>query len=106
MSEQRQDYQKYHEKLNFLLEDHGVDFDGSTVDPGTVESMHAKVNDLCRAHGGSPGEMENYTLENLHPKLDQVLKGHGVKYDDSHLDKSKIEAVDTKLDILIDAHHK
>lgn len=106
MSEQRQDYQKYHKKLNFLLKDHGVDFDESTVDLDTVESMHRKVDDLCRAHGGKPGEMDEHTLENLHPKLNQVIKGHGVEYDDSHLDKSKIEAVDAKLDILIEAHHK
>ncbi|WP_213809886.1 hypothetical protein [Jeotgalicoccus sp. WY2] len=106
MSEHSRDYEKYHEKLNFLLKDHGAEFDETKVDLNTIESLHSKVNDLCRAHGGEPGEMENYTLESLHPKLNQVLRGHGIQYDDSHLDKSSIEAVDTKLDLLIDAHHK
>ena len=99
-------YEKYHEKLNFLLKDHGVEFDESQLDLNTVESLHLKVDDLCRAHGGDPADMDNYTLENLHPKLNQVMKGHGIEYDDSHLDKSSIEAVDKKLDMLIDAHQK
>ena len=106
MNEHSFDIDKYHDKLNFLLHDHGVEFDETTVDLNTIESLHHKVDDLCRAHGGDPGEMENYTLEDLHPKLDQVMKGHGIEYDDSHLDKTKIESVDTKLDLLIEAHHK
>lgn len=44
-----------HEKMNFLLKDHGVEnFDESDLDLESVSSLHAKANALCAAHGGDP----------------------------------------------------
>lgn len=37
-----------HEKMNFLLKDHGVEnFDESDLDLESVSSLHAKANALC-----------------------------------------------------------
>jgi len=75
-----------HERMNFLLKDHGVEnFDESGLDLESVSSLHAKANALCTAHGGDPSRMADETLTQLHPKLDFLLKGHGVDFDDGGL---------------------
>lgn len=94
-----------HEKLNFLLEDHGVEnFDESALDLESVSSLHAKANALCAAHGGDPSPMANDTLNQLHPKLDFLMKGHGVDTDTAHLDLNTLEAVDAKVTAIVNAH--
>ncbi|APT85847.1 hypothetical protein ACTXN7_10970 [Corynebacterium flavescens] len=94
-----------HEKMNFLLKDHGVEnFDESDLDLESVSSLHAKVNALCAAHGGDPSSMANDTLAQLHPKLDFLMKGHGVDTDTARLDLSTLEAVDAKVNAIVNAH--
>lgn len=94
-----------HEKLNFLLADHGVqDFDESELDLESVSSLHAKANALCSAHGGNPSRMPNETLAQLHPKLDFLLKGHRVDFDATDLELETLAAVDAKVSAIIDAH--
>lgn len=98
-------YASLHEKLNFLLDDHGVhDFDGSGLALESVSSLHTKANALCSAHGGNPSRMPNETLAQLHPKLDFLLKGHGVGFDASDLELDTLASVDAKLSAIIDAH--
>ncbi|MFD6729135.1 hypothetical protein ACFWB5_11075 [Corynebacterium xerosis] len=92
-----------HEKLNFLLKDHGVhNFDESGLDLESVSSLHAKANALCSAHGGEPSSMPADTLAQLHPKLDLLIKGHGVDFNATDLDT--LESVEAKVDAIIDAH--
>lgn len=94
-----------HEKLNFLLADHGVqNFDESELDLKSVSSLHAKANALCSAHGGNPSRMANETLAQLHPKLDFLLKGHRVDFDAIDLEVDTLAAVDVKVSAIIDAH--
>ncbi|WP_022870092.1 hypothetical protein [Yaniella halotolerans] len=95
-----------HEKLNFLLRDHGVtDFDASSLDLESYTSLHAKADALCSAHGGDPSTMQDDTLEQLQPKLDFLLSGHGVEFDTSGWDPASLETVDAKVDAIVDAHH-
>lgn len=94
-----------HEKLDFLLDDHGVhDFDDSTLALEEVSSLHAKANALCSAHGGDPSGMPNATLAELHPKLDYLLEGHGVDFDASDLELDTLASVDAKVSAIVDAH--
>src|SRR5690554_6367950 len=99
-------FAKLHDKLNFLLTDHGVkDFDETGLDLESVASMHAKANALCAAHGGNPDTMSDDTLADLHPKLDFLLNGHGVDFDATGLGLETIEAVDAKVSAIVQAHH-
>lgn len=94
-----------HQKLNFLLTDHGVqNFDESELDLESVSSLHAKANALCSAHGGNPSRMANETLAQLHPKLDFLLKGHRVDFEATDLELDTLAAVDAKVSAIIDAH--
>lgn len=94
-----------HEKMNFLLKDHGVEnFDESDLDFESITSLHAKANALCAAHGGDPSAMPAETLAQLHPKLDFLLKGHGVDFDQTGLDLESLTAVDAKVSAIADAH--
>lgn len=95
-----------HEKLDFLLRDHGVtDFDASKLDLASYESLHAKADALCSAHGGDPSTMQHDTLEQLQPKLDFLLKGHGVDFETTDWDPASLETVEAKMDAIVEAHH-
>ena len=95
-----------HEKLDFLLRDHGVtDFDASGLDLESYASLHAKANALCSAHGGDPSTMQHETLEQLQPKLDFLLKGHGLDFDTTGRDPASLATVHAKVDAIVDAHH-
>src|SRR5699024_507957 len=94
-----------HSKLDFLLQDHGVsDFDASGLDLASNDSLHAKANALCSAHGGDPSTMNDETLEQLQPKLDFLIKGHGVEFSNVGMDPSSLKTVDAKLDAIVGAH--
>lgn len=94
-----------HEKLNFLLDDHGVrDFDDSALDLESVSSLHAKADALCVAHGGDPSRMPNETLAQLHPKLDLLLKGHRLDFDAAGLELDTLASVDAKVSAIAAAH--
>ena len=95
-----------HEKMDFLLRDHGVtDFDASKLDLESYDSLHAKANALCSAHGGDPSTMQHETLEQLQPKLDFLLKGHGVAFDTTGWDPAALDTVHAKVDAIVEAHH-
>lgn len=98
-------FTRLHEKMNFLLKDHGVEnFDDSGLDLESVSSLHAKANALCAAHGGDPSSMANETLAQLHPKLDFLLKGHGAIFDGAELDLETLASVDAKVNAIVAAH--
>lgn len=94
-----------HSKLNFLLEDHGVtDFDETGLDLASQDSLHAKVNALCGAHGGDPATMQDETIEQLQPKLDFLLKGHKVQFNATDMDPTALDTVEAKVDAIVGAH--
>lgn len=94
-----------HERMNFLLKDHGVEnFDEASLDLESISSLHAKANALCAAHGGDPSRMADETLEQLHPKLDFLLKGHGVDFDQPDLDLKTLASVEAKVIAIVNAH--
>lgn len=95
-----------HDKMDFLLRDHGVtDFDASKLDLESYDSLHAKADALCSAHGGDPSTMQDETLEQLQPKLDFLLKGHGVNFETTGWDPASLETVEAKVDAIVEAHH-
>lgn len=97
-------FQTLHQKMDFLLKDHGVTFDDSGLDLESNDALHAKANALCEAHGGEPEHMADDTIMQLQPKLDFLLRGHGVDFDALGWDPSGLETVNAKLDAIVQAH--
>lgn len=96
-------YTEIHEKLDFLLKDHGVDFDDSHLDKLTLHSFHVKANELLKAHKCAipDGDESGAALQ---PKLDMLISGHGKTVDDSDLDPESLDTVTEKLNVLVGAH--
>lgn len=96
-------YTEIHEKLDFLLEDHGVKFDESRLDKQTLHSLHVKADKLLKAHKCTIPEGDE-SVGALQPKLDMLISGHGKRFDDSGLDLKNLDTVIEKLKVLTDAH--
>lgn len=100
---QEMSLREIHEKLNYLLKDHEVDFDDSNQDLEDLSSVHAKVDALLAAHNTSVPEGGD-TIKDLQPKLDMLIKAHGREYEDEIVDLNSIDTVDAKLAVLVDEH--
>lgn len=96
-------YVEINEKLDFLLEDHGVDFDYSQLDKESLETFHIKADALLKAHKCDIPDVVA-DIEGLQPKLDLLIQGHGETFDDSGLDRSSFDTVIEKLDVLQHEH--
>jgi len=91
------------EKLDFLLEDHGVTFDDSNMELDSLDTFHKKADALLVAHNCEIPEVE-HDIAGLQPKLKMLIQGHGAEFDDSNLDPNSIDTVIQKLDVLQDEH--
>ena len=97
------DYKPLHDKLDFLLKDHGVDFDDSKMTYESLGTLHNKADALLVAHNCEiPTGDDSITA--LQPKLDMLIQGHGEEFDDSDLDPNDVDTVHQKLDKLVEAH--
>lgn len=95
-------YIEMNEKFDFLLEDHGVDFDYSAVEKESLDTLHSKADALLVAHNCAIPDVENDVV-GLQPKLNMLIQGHGAEFDDSDLDPNSFDTVIKKLDVL---HHE
>lgn len=98
-------YMELNKKLDFLLEDHGVDFDHSNLDLESLDIFHKKADALLVAHNCEIPEVEN-DVAGLQPKLNLLIQGHGSEFDDSDLDSNSLDTVRQKLNVLEQAHGK
>ncbi|HGF7587396.1 MULTISPECIES: hypothetical protein [Enterococcus] len=98
-------YTEIHEKLEFLLRDHGVEFDDSHLDKQTLHSFHVKADELLKAHKCTILEGDD-SVTALQPKLDMLISGHGKTFDDFGLNPESLDTVIEKLNILVGAHGK
>jgi hypothetical protein len=96
-------YAEINEKMDFLLEDHGVDFDNSNLDLESLDTLHRKADALLSAHKIDIPEVEKDVI-GLQPKLNLLIEGHGAEFYDSELDPSSFETVIEKLDVLVHEH--
>lgn len=99
------EYTEIHEKLDFLLEDHGIKFDDSHLDKQTLHSLHVKADKLLKAHKCTIPEGDE-SVGALQPKLDMLISGHGKTFDDFGLNPESLDTVIEKLNILVGAHGK
>lgn len=97
------EYTEIHEKLDFLLEDHGIKFDDSHLDKQTLHSLHVKADKLLKAHKCTIPEGDE-SVGALQPKLNRLISGHGKTFDASDLDPESLNTVVEKLTVLVGAH--
>lgn len=98
-------YREINDKLDFLLEDHGVDFDDSNLKVESLDTLHNKVDSLLEAHNCAIPDVEN-NVAGLQPKLNMLIQGHGAEFDDTDLDQNSFGTVRKKLDVLHHEHGK
>lgn len=98
-------YKAVDKKLDFLLEDHGVDFNGGDLEPESLDMFHKKADAILEAHKLEIPATGN-DVAGLQPKLDLLIKGHGASFDDSDLNPNEFDTVMKKLDVLQDEHSK
>lgn len=98
-------YVEMNKKLDFLLEDHGVNFDHSQLEMESLDTLHKKADALLVAHNCKIPEVEN-NISGLQPKLNLLIKGHGAEFDDTDLDQNSFGTVRKKLDVLHHEHGK
>lgn len=96
-------YIEMHRKLDFLLEDHGVEFDHSNLENESLDTLHKKADALLVAHNCTIPEVKN-DIAGLQPKLNLLIQGHGAEFDDSNLDQDSFDTVMKKLDTLEHEH--
>lgn len=98
-------YIEVNKKLDFLLEDHGVEYANSNVDLESLETLHHKADALLVAHNCKIPEVEK-DVSGLQPKLNMLIQGHGAEFDDSALDPNSFDTVIEKLNALQHEHGK
>jgi len=96
-------YDGMNKKLDFLLEDHGVEFDSSDLEVQSLNTLHKKADALLVAHNCIIPEVEN-DIAGLQPKLNLLISGHGAEFDDSNLDPDSFDTVLKKLNVLQHEH--
>lgn len=96
-------FKDVNDKLDFLLEDHGVEFDDSGMNLESLDTFHQKADALLVAHNCTIPEVKN-DIEGLQPKLDMLIEGHGATFDDSNLNPDSWDTVMEKLEVLTHEH--
>lgn len=96
-------YVEMNKKLDFLLEDHEVEFDNSDLEVESLDTLHKKADALLVAHNCIIPKVEN-DIAGLQPKLNLLISGHGAEFDDSNLDPDSFVTVLKKLNVLQHEH--
>jgi len=96
-------FQEINNSFDFLLNDHGVDFDEPDLETNSLELFHAKADALLTAHQVDIPDADD-SVAALQPKLDLLIEDHGENYDDSDADPNSWETVNDKLETLTETH--
>lgn len=98
------DFEKLHQKLDALLEDHRAGFDDSNLANDTIDSLHVKTNEILKAHSLEFNGNQNGSIAALNEKLDLLVReGHQADFN-KEIDKGSIELTDELLGKLTEEH--